>query len=186
MIKYFKICDDVNLPSRWWLGMVRDGFGIEVDPDSFTIAHKVDVVTPLAISLQHDGDPLDFTLAAFELPIVSSRTLNLLYELAPDAFQAFFASIENHEGSYAIINFLEIRKCLDETKSEFIKWTKSDHRADKAGQYRQVTKLKIDAKLVADTEIFRLWGWDTQLIVSERIQRAFIQRKISGVYFVEA
>ena len=40
-----------------------------------------------------------------------------------------------------VLNSLRVLRCIDEERSEFVKWTKQDHRADLAGQYRQITKL---------------------------------------------
>jgi hypothetical protein len=185
MPKFFKIQDDVEVPGRWWLGSPRDSYGKEVNPDSLTKAQSLSLTTPLSITLQHEGVPLDFTFGAFEMPVLNYRTLKLLDEFAAGTFQSFSVCIENHVGNYAAVNFLQVRKCLDEIQSEFIKWTKKDHRADKAGQYRQVTKLRINPTLIGDCDVFRLWGWDTTLIVSERIHRAFIDHKISGVCFIE-
>jgi len=185
MPKFFKIQDDVEVPGRWWLGSPRDSQGNEVNPDSFTVALSLGVMSPLTIPLKYQGIPLDFTFGAFEMPVLNSRTLRLLEEFAAGAFQSFTVSIENHAGDYAAVNFLEMRKCLDEAQSEFIKWTRNDHRSDKAGQYRQITKLRIDPRLVENCDVFRLWGWDTTLIISERIQRAFVEHKISGVCFIE-
>jgi hypothetical protein len=119
------------------------------------------------------------------MPVLNYRTVKLLEEFVAGIIQCFPVSIENHVGNFSVVNFLEIKKCLDEAQSEFIKWTKDDHRADKAGQYRQITKLRIDPKLAEDCDVFRLWGWDTTLIVSERIRRAFVDHKINGVRFIE-
>lgn len=185
MPKFFKMQDDVDVPGRWWLGPPHDSSGNEISPDIFTIAKRLNLTSPLIIPLQHQGIPLDFTFGAFEMPVLNSRTLTLFEEFAAGALQCFPVNIENHTGNYVIVNCLQLRKCLDETQSEFIKWTKDDHRADKAGQYRQITKLRIDPKLVENCDVFRLWGWDTTVIVSERIRRAFMDHKISGVRFIE-
>lgn len=182
---YFKIQDDVELPGRWWLGSPHDLHGNEVSPDKFTVARSLDLIPPLIIPLQYEGIPLDFTFGAFEMPVLNYRTVKLLEEFVAGIIQCFPVSIENHVGNFSVVNFLEIKKCLDEAQSEFIKWTKDDHRADKAGQYRQITKLRIDPKLAEDCDVFRLWGWDTTLIVSERIRRAFVDHKINGVRFIE-
>jgi hypothetical protein len=104
--------------------------------------------------------------------------------VAPDEFQFFPAIVDGYPGKYSIVNFTQLRKCIDELQSEFIKWTKDDHRADKAGEYRQVTRLVIDPALVGDTHIFRPWGWKVVLIVSERIRELFVRHRITGVTFL--
>jgi hypothetical protein len=147
MEKYFKIQDDVELSGRWWLDSAHDSHGNEVNSDIFTMARRLDLIPPLIIPLQHPGIALDFTFGSFEMPVLNYRTIKLLEEFTTGIFQCFPVSIENHAGNFFVANFLEIRKCLDETNSEFIKWKKDDHRADKAGQYRQITKLRINPML---------------------------------------
>ncbi len=185
MRKYFRMRDDVDAPGRWWLDLARDARGEEIIAGFLTVGQRVDVTAPLKIPLQYEGSPLDFTFAAFDIPVLNRRALHLLTEFAANEFQCFLANVEGQGHSYAVVNFLQVRKCLDESKSEFLKWTKNDHRADLAGQYRQVTKLRIDPKLVDDCDVFRLWGWEVALIVSERVQRAFIDHGISGIHFVD-
>lgn len=184
MENYFKLADDVELLGRWWLAEPFDALGKEINADSFTVGRVVEVIAPIEISLQYEGAPLDFTFGAFEMPVVNSRTLNLLNKLSPSTFESFSASIKGHGANYAVVNFLESRKCLDESRSEFIKWKGDDHRADKTGQYRQVTKLRINPEQAAACEIFRLWGWDSAIIVSERIKREFQRENITGVRFL--
>lgn len=184
MENYFELVDDVGSPERWWLAEPFDALGKEINADSFTMGRVVEVIDPIEISLQYEGSPLDFTFGAFEMPVVNSRTLNLLDKLSPNTFESFSARIKGHGANYVVVNFLESRKCLDESRSEFIKWKEGDHRADKAGQYRQVTKLRINPERAAACDIFRLWGWDSAIIVSERIKREFQRENITGVRFL--
>jgi hypothetical protein len=59
-----------------------------------------------------------------------------------------------------VLNALRVIRCLDEERSEFIKWTEGDHRADLAGQYRQVTRLVLDARAIPpDVHLFRGEAW---------------------------
>jgi hypothetical protein len=76
--------------------------------------------------------------------------------------------------------------CLDEKRSEFTKWTKNDHRADLAGQYRMVTRLRILTEQVPrDAHFFRVEGWRIALIVSEGVKEAMERVGCLGAKFVE-
>ncbi len=178
--------DDVELPNRWYLKSPRDGRGRPIDPESFRRATSVSLVAPLALATRRDGTPLDFTFADFDMPVVSVRTLEILSAVALQMFQAFRARVDGYSGEYAIVNFLRVCACLDESKSEFIKWTKADNRADKIGQYRQISRLVIDPVPARNLDVFRLDGWRIALLVSERIQQAFVEGKVTGVRFMPA
>ena len=182
-MKYYEMRDDVEAPRRWWLGVPHDALGSDVNPDIFTLAEGISASVPFTIPVRRDGASLDFTFGPLDLPIVNRRTYRLLQELTSGCCQFFPAHVENHAGDYALVNFLLCRKSMDESRSVFLKWTEQDHRADKTGQYRQVTKLIIDPARTGSAAIFRLWGWRVSVIVSENIQQAFLSNKITGVRF---
>jgi hypothetical protein len=84
------------------------------------------------------------------------------------------------------LNSLRVVRCLDEQYSEFLKWTKEDHRADLAGQYRQVTKLALRASAIpADAHFFRIEGWTVALVVSELVKTAMESVGCLGAKFIE-
>jgi len=183
-MRYYRLIDDVEAPGRWWLKSPCDTDGNLVNADVFTVAKKISLATPLRIPLRHDGIELDFTFGAFDMPVLNRRTFRLLEEFLLDGFQSFSAQVENHELGYEVVNFLECRQCVDESQSEFLKWGESDGRLDKIGQYRQITKLRIDPSLVQGLEVFRIEGWRIALIVSENIRSAFEDKNISGIRFL--
>jgi hypothetical protein len=45
--------------------------------------------------------------------------------------------------------------------------------------------MRIDPSKVGEAEIFRPWGWQIVIIVSERVKRAMEEEKITGARFVE-
>ena len=181
--EHYKLIDAAGTPDRWWLGTPYDLDGNEVDPDSFGWAQRLNPRLPLSISLRYDGIPMDFTFADFGVPVVNLRTRHILEEFALSEFQTFPATIEGCPGDYFAVNFLDVRKCVDESQSEFLKWTEADNRPDKLGKFRQITKLRIDPVRAGDADIFRLEDFKVILIVSERLQRAFTQADITGVSF---
>lgn len=183
-MKYFEMIPDTEAQNPWFLGSPKDAHGKAVNPELFEVSQKVTVDSPLEISVRQNGDPLDFTFADFDMPVANVRTITLLNTIAPDAFETFSAKISGYLGDYAVVNILTARKCLDEKKSQFLKWLETDNRPDKIGQYRQVSEMRIDPAVVHDLDIFRMEGWKIALIVSGKIKDAFVREKISGVSFV--
>ncbi|EPX60574.1 hypothetical protein D187_001728 [Cystobacter fuscus DSM 2262] len=45
--------------------------------------------------------------------------------------------------------------------------------------------MRIDPSKVGDAEIFRPWGWQTNIIVSERVKRAMEESGMTGARFTE-
>jgi hypothetical protein len=85
-----------------------------------------------------------------------------------------------------VLNSLRVVRCLDEGRSEFIKWTEDDHRADLAGQYRQVTKLVLERSAIpVDAHFFRIDGWLVALVVSEVVKDAMERVGCFGAKFIE-
>jgi hypothetical protein len=182
--KYFQMCDDLDIEDRWFLGSASDSEGNEIDPDSFSDGKRLAIAVPLTISLDQPGAALDFTFAAFDMPVVNSRALKVLYDEAPKAFQCFPARVGDETGEYFVINFIEKRRCVDEAKSLFLKWTERDARPDKIGEYRMFTRLRIRADMVDRSNAFRIEGWIVALIVSERIRRRMLDVGVTGARFV--
>jgi hypothetical protein len=56
---------------------------------------------------------------------------------------------------------------------------------DEIGEYRNVVGMRIDPSRVGDAEIFRPWGWQTNIIVSERVKRALEESGVTGAGFTE-
>jgi hypothetical protein len=118
------------------------------------------------------------------MPVLNSRSIKLLKECLHSRYQTFRANVENYPNDYVVVNFLECRECIDESRSVFVKWGVGDGRPDKIGQYRQVSTLRINPTRVDILDAFRLDGWNVALIVSETIRLAFERQKITGVRFL--
>jgi hypothetical protein len=90
------------------------------------------------------------------------------------------------QADMVVLNALRVLRCLDETRSEFIKWTKQDHRADLAGQYRQITKLVLDvAAIPSSSQMFRIEGSLVELVVSLEIKEVMESIGCLGAEFIE-
>ena len=178
---YFELLDDMTVPGRWHLSSIHttDGGeprlrgGIGCSDES------------LRTEVSHPGVELDFCLTSFAVPVARCPLAAAMETVADGDVQRLPIFIPDHEG-FEVVNVLRVIKCLDETRSEFIKWTVNDHRSDLAGQYRQVTRLKVRGEVIpSDVHVFRIEGWLVGLVVSEMVRQAMEKTGCLGAKFVE-
>jgi hypothetical protein len=165
MTTYYRITDDLHLNGRWHLGDVCNDEGF-VD-NEFTMGRPAQIRSRPIVELQYPGVPLDFSLTAFNVPVVSVRFAETVKPVVGDDVEFISAQVGDRPG-YEIMNTLRLIECIDESRSEFIKWTEKDHRADLAGQYRAVPKLKIASERIpSNINIFRIKYWEVVIVVSD-------------------
>ncbi|WP_408022408.1 imm11 family protein [Sorangium sp. Soce836] len=179
-MRHFQLVDDVSIPQRWHIGEVTADDGWE--PPFW--AGSAFQGSPIA-TISRPGIPLDFSLTSFAVPVATRRVAQAIGSVADDDLQRIPLRIHGHVG-FEVLNALRVVKCLDESRSEFTKWTERDHRADLAGQYRGVTKLRIEpANVPNDAHFFRIEGWLVALIVSDSVKLAMEQIGCRGAKFQE-
>jgi hypothetical protein len=172
----------MTIAGRWHIGEIRAMDGVEPVLDA---GQWFDSRLPLFGLVTRPGRVLDFSLTSFAVPIVSSTLAEAITAVAATDVQWLPVDIAEQTGMM-VLNALRVIKCLDESRSEFIKWTKQDHRADLAGQYRQVTSLTVDPKAIpSDAHVFRVEGWLVALIVSEDVRAAMERVGCVGAKFIE-
>lgn len=174
-MRYYELLEDVNIPGRWHLGEIIN----RVDGSTVQLLSgaRMDKPVSLEAEITHPGKPLDYDSTAFGNPIARKPLAQALAAMAGNDLQLLPVSIAGYK-DFEILNIVRVVRCLDEQKSEFIKWTEHDHRADKAGQYRMVTNLTVDpSQIPADAQIFRIAGWRITIIVSEKT-KALMERSL--------
>jgi len=181
--KYFRVIDDSSISNRWYLQGPFTKSGMEVDPRDFTDGKKVKAKRFLTVPLRRPGKPLGFTLADFDMPVVTKEVGELIENIAPRDIQRIPVEISSQPLDYEIINVTTKIKCLDEKESEIMRWNEADGRPDRVGQYRMVTTLKITPELVTGSQIFRIDGWEIALIISETVKDALEKIGITGIKF---
>jgi hypothetical protein len=187
MTKYYDLLDDTRLPGRWQLGAPLDVEGNEIDPWQFKKGRVLELGYVPRFTLDLPGHPLDFSLAAFSIPVVHDRFVRVLKQLNVDGVQLIPAQVDGHPGPWYILNALRIIRCIDDARCEQVQyWEPEDNRPDKLGEYRAVHGMRIDPGRVADTRIFRPWGWRVALIVAEDIKQAIEAAGLTGTRLVEA
>ncbi|WPB76492.1 hypothetical protein KYC5002_46845 [Archangium violaceum] len=96
------------------------------------------------------------------------------------------AHVDGHSGPYFILNALRIIRCIDDARSEEVRyWKPEDGQPDKVGEYRVVAGMRIDPSKVGDARVFRPWGWPVALLISEDLKQAMEAEGITGTRFVE-
>ncbi len=181
--RYFKLIEDLDIPRRWYLGYPRTASGRQLEPDDFTCTTRVELAEPVEFSVKLAGTALDWSMGAFDVPVVSNSLRAVLERAASSDLQIIPVIVDDQEDEYAIVNVLSQLKCLDERESTCIKWRPEDGRPDRLGQYRQVSRLRINPVLVQDREMFRVWGWSVAIVVGEKLKRLFEDRELTGVRF---
>lgn len=181
-MKYFELTDDVTVPKRWHLGEVTLADGTEpnlLDGISFGDGGM------LAVPVDRPGRVLEFSLTSLGVPIATSRLAKAVSTVAGSDLESLPVNVAGQSGMM-VLNAVRVLKCLDEERSEFMKWTKQDHRADLAGHFRQVTKLILAPDSVpAEAHLFRIEGWLVALIVSEAVKEAMEHVGCLGARFIE-
>jgi hypothetical protein len=201
MRRFFDLMDDVTVPRRWHIGevlrsdgsepLLRSGVVFESEHGdqrlrSPAAAARDSRTRPLLTAeLTHPGRPLDFCLTSFAVPVARQTLAEVVAGVVGADVQDIPIRVDNQLG-FSVLNALRVVRCLDEDRSEFIKWTERDHRSDLAGKYRMVTQLRLDPRRIPeDAHFFRLKDWEVALIVSEQVKVAMERVGCLGAKFEE-
>lgn len=170
MNRYFDLTDDMYLLGRWHLDDPLTDEGGE--PFEFRTGRSVNVRSTPSLAVQVHGAPMDFTLTASLVPVASHRLAEAFAQVAGATLQRIPVRVGSRNG-YEILVATQLIRCLDEQRSEFVKWTEADDRPDRMGSYRSVPKIRLNRDLIPhDTHIFRIEGWSIPLIVSGEMMEA--------------
>jgi hypothetical protein len=180
MTHFFRLRDDITRADRWYLNGPVTLDGQELDPREFTYSRRVDVAS-VRIEVREPGEPLDFTLADFDMPVLLGRYTDELQELASGDFQRIRAQVDDRLEPFDILNVLPLVSCLDHENSELTYWTESDENPEMVGQVRMVVTLRIRSELVGNHHLFRIREWPVPIIISQQA-RAILQQAQGAVF----
>lgn len=185
--RFFKLTDDVYLSGRWELGHPLDHEGRKLDdPWQFRIGQRAQPEERIRIPIKISGRPLDYSHAAFSIPIVHARVASLFTEVAPDDVQLIPVEIDAQPAQHFILNAVRLVKCIDDDACEEVRyWTPEDGMPEKVGTYSSVSGMRIDPAKVEGAKVLRTWGWTVALIVSEEIKEALEHAVITGAKFTD-
>ncbi len=186
-MKYFKMSDDMRILDRWTLDNPMEGNGQELWHGQMTDGLPISVRQPARIGLYVPGRALDFSTTALSIPIIHGRVKALFVQLGLDGqIQLFPITVEGQAEPYYVLNLLRVVRCIDDARCAEVAYrTVEDGYEDRIGEYRNVVGMRIDSSRVGDAEIFRPWGWQTNIIVSERVMLAMEKSGMTGACFTE-
>jgi hypothetical protein len=183
-IQFFHVIADPAATARWFLRAPTTSEGKELDARMFITGDRVDVSGPLRIFPRRLGEVVDFNFCDFDMVVTPADVNAELEKRVGSAIQRIPVDVEGSVRRFEILNVCRRIQCLDETRSQTMKWGEEDGRPDKVGQYRMVLELKIDVSAAAGQGIFRVAEWPMALIISSEIKELFEQRRLSGVVYV--
>lgn len=179
-MNYFRLLDKVGIPNRWHIGEILSD-GVDVS-DLLTEGIPFVGRTPLVADLSYGGIALPLSFTSFAVPVAHERVGGAI-EAVTSAVQRLRLEIPGLR-DYEVLNAVESIDCLDESRSEFLKWTKADGRPDRLGQYRSVTELRLDrARIPRGADWFRVKKWEIALIVSSDVRRVLEEQQVASVTF---
>lgn len=155
---------------------------------AFTRCQSYENTDLLIFDVSSDGIPVDFNLANFNIPVVSKRLGDLLFDIAPKQIQRIPVAIGS-DRNWEILNLLSEVDCLDHSRSTIdyfstdLKDASVQKHPDMAGKPRGIRTLCIDAERTKGHEIFRITDWTVPIVVSESIKLAIEGSGFSGARF---
>ena len=165
----FFVHDPDPVPSFWFLTMGdRFADGSCVDIWAYTQCRRVQNPKTVPIIIKERGEYADYNYVAVAgVPLISQRLAGLLSEVARDDVQLIPAQIDA-PGNWYVANVLPRVDAINHERS-IIHYRDNDN-PHRPGEPRGVIRLVIDPDRVAGLDIFRLFGWNVALIVSQRIK----------------
>ncbi|MFP2912468.1 imm11 family protein [Pyxidicoccus sp. 3LFB2] len=186
-MRYFRLFEDLYIPGRWYLDTPLDGQGEESGSWLFMQGEPASVEGAFKVNLFKRGRQLDFSMAdAGSVPVIHPKLVPVFTELASGDVQLFPVTVEGQPEPYSIVNVTRVVKCIDDAAcTEVQYWKPEDGRPEKTGRYRSVLDLRIDKTRVGGAKVFRTWGWNVALIVSEDFKDAMERTGATGMEFTE-
>jgi hypothetical protein len=166
---------------RWYLASPTTSHGEYIDPRLFTQGKRIDMADGLYLAKRREGKPLDFTLADFDMPVVSDRLAALLLQHAKHHIQFIPVSVHGESSRYQILNVCANVSCIAEPETVVTRWGPDDGRPDKIGQLRMVISPVMTADEYDGQAIFRATGWQIMLLCHRGLASALISSGFSGL-----
>ncbi|PTL85085.1 hypothetical protein DAT35_04610 [Vitiosangium sp. GDMCC 1.1324] len=152
----------------------------------FNEGRVLNIKKPLLLSVNPTGVAIEFS-HALGIPVVHRRVVTLFERLGLQKEVQFIpVEVEGQTEPWFILNALQLIRCIDDARcEEVLYWRPENGQPERVGEYRNVSGLKVDPAKIGDASIFRPWGWEVVLIVSERVKLAMEEEGITGAKFKE-
>ena len=126
---------------------------------------------PLIAKVTSIGGTTNVAFGTFGAVYVKRELAEAIAAKAGTGVELIPVEIAAANSSYVALNVLDEVDCIDESRSEFTKWSRGNReRPDKAGEFKSVAKLIVDPVRANGHHLFRLKGWRVALIVSSELR----------------
>ena len=176
----YSLEDDFREPIRWYLRVPTDSANQDLTW-AFNTARHARPMTPLRTKIRREGRRVDFTFAAFDIPIVNQAARSVFESHASECVEFFPIRVQEESDDYFIMNILVEADCLDEKASDIQWWTETDGRRDRAGSYRMLSKAVYDASITSLPPIFRLSKFHVRVIVTDKLRKVIDDAALTGL-----
>lgn len=183
MSDFYEIIDDLDATDRWFLTLPKCAHGEHFDARTLTRAREVTISCDLVCEVRRAGRPLDFTIADFDVPILSPRVVQVLRTHGVRLQTAPVTLLDPSPVALELVNFLAAADCMDEDRSVFDRWTAAHGRPDKIGKYRVVTRMVLDRSRIPAEPLFRVRGWELAVVASSALVGALSNVGVTGIRF---
>jgi hypothetical protein len=181
---FYRFGSSAEPEGRWYLGAPLNPMGGEIDPRQFTQGTRADTLDGLVIQKRRHGQPIDFTLADFDMPVASERLAEVLLQHVKDSVQLLPAAVHGEQGKYFIVNAVRAIPCISDKDSLVMRWNESDGRPEKTGSYRMIAEPVLTAANHRGEPIFRAAGWEVMLLCTEALRTVVERLGFTGIEFL--
>jgi hypothetical protein len=126
MPRYYDLLDDVRFPGRWHLGSPLDEQKKKINLWQFKKGRALELEGVPRFPIDVPGRPLDFSWAAFSIPVVHARFAKLFEQLHVNGVQFIPVHIEGHPEPWYILNALHVIRCIDDERCELLPSTQDE------------------------------------------------------------
>lgn len=179
--KFFEI--DHYAGKQWHLAEPTTVDGEEIDIWAFMAGMTVDTdsMPDLKFDIQHAGPELDFTLSAFDIPVVAKKLGDFFEDQFADCIQRIPVAVGDHPTGYEILNVIGCFPCFDYDKST---WDAEDEDDESCLEVAGVVDLAIDAQAIPDdVSIFRVEQWSLPIVLRDTVKTALTKKRFTGFKF---
>ena len=169
---------------QWHLAEPTTRKGEEIDIWAFVAGRSIDLTKfrDVKFDIQYEGPRLDFTLAAFDIPVVTKTLGEFFDEHCGECVQRIPVTVGNDSKTYEILNVICQVACFDYEASE---WDPMDEEDESCREVGGVEELAIVGKSVDDdTSVFRVEEWTEPIVLREAVKSALSKAKFSGFKFL--
>jgi hypothetical protein len=180
MRSYFIATFDARIRDQWHLGSPLDGGGTELRGGLFTMGRSYQGARPATIPIYQTGRPVEVTFGDEKMVVVSQTAKQAVERVAAKDCQFIPVSIPGMNAPWFILNAIALVNCFDESRSIYEAGASN---SPQSPDYDAVARLIVDPARIGNHQLFRVQGWDVDLIVSDTVKSAIEAISNHGVLF---